>query len=567
MLKKSFKLKIILPIIIVFTVLVIVINIFLSIRFTAINSDLINDTLTANANSLTLFLDNSRANSRAAAVSMSRYYNVIRAINERNHDELLYMFTIAHELYNVNYFTITDENGIVLIRTHDPDNYGDSVINQQNIYDAINGKTSSYFEEGTVVKVSVRTGAPVYDFDGTLIGVVSAGIRFDTDSTVKDLKNHLNSDVTVFLDNMRIATTIYIDGSSIVGAAMDPYIENIVINNKLEYSGEANVLGKKYLAFYKPLINAQGEVFATFFTGLPMAGLTERSNLSIRDGIVLGLAVLAISILLLYFIISKISKPISVLSDNMACIADGDLSIEIDTKREDEIGKLGRSLQQISGTLHKLLEEIKYMLTEHERGNIDHHLNADNFNGSYKTLAKDILALATVSTTDKLTGIPNRRSFDNRLDLEWNRAKRDKTPLSLLMIDIDKFKVYNDAFGHQQGDLALQTIAASLTHLLKRSTDFAARWGGEEFTCLLPVTDAKHAISVAESIRAGIEKTVIPCIDERADKITVSIGINTLIPTSSCTIKSFLAAADIALYKAKEKGRNTTVAAEESIDM
>jgi len=567
MFKKSFKLKIIIPIITIFTVLVIIINIFLSLRFNAISTDLINDKLIANANSLSHYLDNSRANSRAAAVSMSRYPNAVNAIKERNHEELLYIFTLAHDLYNINYFTITDADGIVLARTHDPDNYGDSVANQQNVSDALGGMTSSYFEEGTVVKVSVRTGAPVYDTDGTLVGVVSAGVRFDTDYIVRELKELLNSDVTIFLGDVRIATTIYKGGYSIVGATMEPRIADIVIKNKNNYSGEADILGERYISFYKPLINSKGEVFAAFFAGSPLADLIERSNQSIRDGLILGLAGLNISLILLWVIITKISKPITLLSHNMSHIADGDLTIEIDTKRIDEVGILGQSLHKIAGVLHKLIEEIKYMLSEHERGNIDHFLNPDEFSGSYKTLAKDILALATLSTTDKLTGIPNRRSFDNRLDLEWNRAKRDKTPLSLLMMDIDKFKVYNDAFGHQQGDLALQTIAASISNLLKRSTDFVARWGGEEFACLLPVTDVKHALSVAENIRFGIENTMIPCVNGRADKVTISIGINTLIPTSDCTIKSFIAAADVALYKAKENGRNTIAASEDARDV
>jgi len=492
---------------------------------------------------------------------MSRYPNAIKAIKEHNRDELLYIFTVAHELYGVNYFTITDENGIVLARTHDPESYGDSVINQQNVYDAVNGRVSSYFEEGTVVKVSVRTGAPVYDEDGVLVGIVSAGVRFDTDNTVRALKELLNSDVTIFFDDVRIATTIYRDGKSIIGAKMEPRIADIVITNKTEYSGETDVLGERFIAFYKPLINAQGEVFATFFAGTPTSELTARLNLYIRDGITLGFAGLAVSIILLSLIISAISKPITVLSHNMSHIADGDLTVDINTKRDDEIGVLGKSLQKIADTLHKLLEEIKNMLSEHEKGNINHYLNADEFNGSYKTLANDILALATVSTTDKITGIPNRRSFDNRLNLEWNRAKRDKTPLSILMMDLDRFKLYNDAFGHQQGDLALQTIAASISHLLKRSTDFAARWGGEEFACLLPVTDMEHAISVAESIRTGIENTIIPCVDERADKVTISIGINTLIPDNDSTIETFVASADAALYKAKEAGRNTVAIA------
>jgi len=556
MLRKSFKLKILLPAVVIFIILVVILNVFLSLRFNAINSDLISEKLMANANSLSHYLENSRAHSRAAAVSMSRYTSVVNAIRERDREELLHLFTMAHDLYSVNYFTITDGEGIVLARTHDTENYGDSVINQQNIIDAMEGRISSYYESGTVVKVSIRTGAPVYDTDGTLIGVISAGVRFDTDSVVKELSNLLNADVSVFLGYQRIATTIYRDGINIAGTTMDPRIANVVLGSGLEYSGEVDILGERYIAHYKPLINAQGVAYATFFTGTPIGYMMDRSNMSIRDGIILGLAVLAVSIFLLYIIISKISKPVTILLHSMTDIANGNLDVEIDITSEDEIGVLGKSLKKVADILHKLLEEIKNMISEHETGNIDHYLNPDDFSGGYKVLANDIVTLATVSTKDQLTGIPNRRSFDNRLDLEWNRAMRDKTSLSIMMMDLDHFKNYNDTFGHRQGDLALQTIAASLTHLLKRSTDFAARWGGEEFVVLLPVTDSEHAQLVAESLRSGIEQTVIPCVDNRADKVTISIGLNTQIPTPGYSVGAFLAAADEALYEAKKSGRN-----------
>jgi len=562
MLKKSFKLKVILPITAIFVVLVVVINVFLSLRFSAISSDLISEKLIANANSLTLYLETSRANTRAAAISTSRYANVVDALKERDRDELLGIFSLAQDLYGVNYFTITDAEGIVLARTHDPDNFGDSVINQQNVSDAIDGKVSSYFEEGTVVKVSIRTGAPAYDTDGTLVGVISAGVSFDSGNTVRELKEHLNADVTIFLGFTRIATTIYKDGYSITGTTMDPHIAEVVIEQKKEYSGESDVLGERFIGFYKPLINAQGEAYATFYTGTALEDLINRSNNSIRDGIILGLVGLAVSILMVYLIISVISRPIDELLNNMTRIADGNLSVELNIKNEDEIGRLGRSLQKIADILHRLLDEIKLMINEHEKGNIDHCLNAEEFNGGYKALAHDILTLATVSTKDQLTGIPNRRSLDSRLDLEWNRAKRDKTPLSIVVMDIDHFKSYNDTFGHQQGDLALQTIASTMTHLLKRSTDFIARWGGEEFVALLPVTDAENARSVAERLRSGIEQTTIPCVDDRADKITISVGINTHIPGADCKIKDFFSAADSALYEAKKAGRNTVIAYE-----
>ena len=561
MFKKSFKLKIIIPTVAIFVLLLIIINIFLSIRFSEISAELISDKLLVNANSLSQYLDNSTSNTRAAAVSMARYPRVARAFQERDREALLEIFTLAQELYGVNYFTLTDADGVVLARTHYPESYNDSVLNQQNVMDAKNGRVSSYFETGTLVQVSIRTGAPVYDADGTLIGIISAGIRFDTDDTVHSLKELLNSDVTVFLNDAKIATTISRDGHSLVGTKMDPHVANVVIGERREFSGEVEIFGERYASFYKPLFNAHNEAFATFFAGTPVEELIDRTNKYILDGITIGLIGLIVSVVLLYIIVSAISKPIIVLSQNMADIANGNLTVDIDVKNEDEIGALGKSLQKVAFILHKLLEGIKEMISEHERGNVAYSLNAEEFNGGYRTLVNDILALSTISTTDKLTDIPNRRSFDNRMVLEWNRAMRDKTPLSLMLMDLDHFKRYNDSFGHQQGDLALQTIAASITHILRRSTDFAARWGGEEFVVLLPVTDSEHAVHIAETVRAGIETTIIPCVKDGADKVTVSIGVNTLIPTKDCSIDSFLEAADSALYKAKEAGRNTVFTA------
>jgi len=160
---------------------------------------------------------------------------------------------------------------------------------------------------------------------------------------------------------------------------------------------------------------------------------------------------------------------------------------------------------------------------------------------------------------DPLTKISNRRGFENRLNLEWSRALRDRTPVSILIMDIDKFKNYNDTFGHQQGDKALKTFADISAKALLRSVDFAARWGGEEFVVLLPGTDTDGAAEVAERIRKQIEGTVITTDDGDETSITVSIGVNSLVPDQDATIEDFIKKADQALYKAKETGRNRTV--------
>jgi len=161
-----------------------------------------------------------------------------------------------------------------------------------------------------------------------------------------------------------------------------------------------------------------------------------------------------------------------------------------------------------------------------------------------------------LSMIDQLTDMPNRRSFDDRLQIEWKQAIREQMPISMLMIDLDKFKVLNDTYGHQQGDIVLQTVAGIIMRSFRRPGDFAARWGGEEFIVLLPNTPLEGALELAENIRASIENTVVICAAGLPLKITLSIGVNSLVPEHGSPADVFISGADKALYAAKENGRN-----------
>ena len=167
-----------------------------------------------------------------------------------------------------------------------------------------------------------------------------------------------------------------------------------------------------------------------------------------------------------------------------------------------------------------------------------------------------------IGLIDPLTKISNRRGFENRLKVEWGRAHREGTPISFLIMDIDKFKNYNDTYGHQQGDVALKTFAEAASKTLMRAVDFAARWGGEEFVILLPGTDVEGAAGIAERVRENVEATVIYTEDGAETRITVSIGVNSIIPEDDSDVSDFISKADQALYKAKESGRNRFVISE-----
>jgi diguanylate cyclase (GGDEF)-like protein len=164
--------------------------------------------------------------------------------------------------------------------------------------------------------------------------------------------------------------------------------------------------------------------------------------------------------------------------------------------------------------------------------------------------------LEYLSLTDQLTGLPNRRNFDMRLDIEWRIAIREKQEISFLMLDIDHFKDYNDGYGHLQGDEVLFMIAKIIEHALKRPGDFVARWGGEEFAVLLSNTDASGALKIAESIRADVENMNVSLSNGVTAKLTVSIGVSTQIPEPDSSLDDFISAADKELYRAKGTGRN-----------
>jgi diguanylate cyclase (GGDEF)-like protein len=553
---KSFKSKIILPTILVLITLVVVLSFYFAVKFLSYSNSLIDEKIRTNFNTLKLHFAEAENLAQVASFSMAMNPEARKAVKSRNKHEIIKIFTSNYDKYRVDFFTICDSDGVVLVRTHQPQRFNDSLAHLRTIKDALNGQASSFFESGTVVKVSARAAAPMYDTDGSLLGVIAAGVRFDTDQAVDDLKRLTQSDVTVFIGDTRIVTTIITDGRRAVGTKMNPDIAKIVLDNKQEYIGDMEILHMDYKGFYKPVFDDKGNIFATFFVGHPTTELRHTTYMLIVKGIAIGIVGLIISIGLLYFIISALIRPVITLMKEMNEVAVGNMNVNIVVESNDEIGHLSEALQKVVSIFYKLLNDINIMIAEHKNGNTDYRIDVGHFQGDYKTLVTNILELADIGVKDHLTGLPNRRSFDNRLCLEWSHALRDKKPVSLLMVDLDRFKVYNDTFGHKQGDLALQETAKVFPHHTKREIDFAARWGGEEFVLLLPNTDSSGAMNIAEQIRRGIEGMTIPCADGRAAKITASIGVNTVIPKSDTDCELLILKADEALYQAKSAGRN-----------
>ncbi|MDJ1168247.1 diguanylate cyclase [Roseofilum sp. BLCC_M154] len=165
-----------------------------------------------------------------------------------------------------------------------------------------------------------------------------------------------------------------------------------------------------------------------------------------------------------------------------------------------------------------------------------------------------------LANTDGLTKVANRRQFDECLYQEWLRLKRDRLPLSLILCDVDYFKLYNDTYGHQAGDECLIQVARAIQHSVRRASDMVARYGGEEFVVLLPNTSEEGAKVVAQLIQSKIDDLQIPHKTSKVSSaVTMSLGISTLIPSAELSKESLIALADEALYEAKKNGRNQFV--------
>ncbi len=188
--------------------------------------------------------------------------------------------------------------------------------------------------------------------------------------------------------------------------------------------------------------------------------------------------------------------------------------------------------------------ELQYMQTQLEQTNLE---------------------LARLSTTDELTGLANRRRFDEVGPHEWMRALRKQEPLAVAMLDVDFFKIFNDRYGHQAGDQCLARIARALASGLRDGSDFIARYGGEEFVILLPGQNTQEAYDVLERLRKIVEAMEVPHLgSSTASVITVSVGFAAIVPEAGITLENLLEQADQCLYAAKRKGKNRVVGASEN---
>lgn len=276
-------------------------------------------------------------------------------------NQILSDLKVILENSDVDFVTVTDEKGMVLARTHEPEKKGDSVLSQVNVKLALEGKANSQVESGTQVKLAARSGVPVKNEKGDIVGVISIGYSLDSNKAVDYVKERFDCDATIFLGDTRLATTIMKDGNRVVGTKLDPSIAKIVLAND-NYSGEADILGSKYTVTYSPIIGDGNKAVGIIFTGKSKAESDAFKRDFIISTIIVSLIILCIVGIAVYMYVDyKISKPLIKAVSHFKLLADGDFTHEVSDKnlnRKDEIGDLTKGIVVMKHDLTTLIKKI-----------------------------------------------------------------------------------------------------------------------------------------------------------------------------------------------------------------
>ena len=285
--------------------------------------------------------------------------SVIRAMQEKGAaDALIRELAPSVKEFNMDFLTVTDESGKVIVRIHDQSK-GDNIAKQLNVQKALSGTVFGTIEEGPVIKFSARAGAPVQDEQGKIIGVISGGYDITKDAFLDQVKKLYGTDVTIFLGNERVATTLLKDGKRVIGTNLNEQISTVVLKQGQNYNARADIFGMDYFTSYLPLLGKDDKPIGVLF-----AGVSTDSFIAERTKMVFTIALIALGVSCLgavcaLYIAGKISNPIKAMLGNVQEVAAGNLTgEEIFVSSMNEIGQLGIEFNKMNKSLKELILQV-----------------------------------------------------------------------------------------------------------------------------------------------------------------------------------------------------------------
>ena len=328
-------------------------------------SDYVNETVTADTErslkGLAGEIEGKKRESLVKAKVLAEHPGVAAAVASNDTAATLALLSPLVKNLEVDFLTVTNAAGRVVARTHEPGKFGDSVTNQANVVAALKGAPGTFIEPGTVVKLSARSGVPIRNAAGAIVGVISAGYQLDSLSIIDHVKQLFGADFMIFLGDVRISTTIVQDGKRVIGTKLDPAIAKTVLVEGKSFQGAASILGQPYLTAYMPLVGPDQKNIGVLFAGqsvTKMEAAIARTRLIIGG---VGAVLLLIGLFAMFFVVRRITVPLGLAVDDLAQLGAGDFTATVPPemlKRKDEIGKLSVAINALTQNMRGLLRQI-----------------------------------------------------------------------------------------------------------------------------------------------------------------------------------------------------------------
>ncbi|MDR1755011.1 MAG: response regulator [Eubacterium sp.] len=366
-------------------------------------------------------LDSLKLDAKAVSSSISNNPNIISAAANKNREELLvYARTLQNDA-EIDFCTITDSSGVVIVRTHAPDKYGDSVLSQENIKSALYGQPLTVIEKGTVVSLSVRSGTPIIDDKGNILGVVSAGYRLDTERFVDSIKDTMGCEITIVLGDDRISTTILReDGTRAVGTKADAWIAETVLAGN-SYSGRIDILGRTAVARYTPIEGPNGQAIGMIFVGQYFDEELQTIWTFVQGGLIITFIIMVVSSAVILIVLGRIVTPIRAMTDAASALAVGDTDLEIDVNTNDEMRTLADAFNSMIDNTRRQVEIVEHIANGDLTVSLQVRSEKDIMNRALEKLS------ATIRTQNEMI----------RKEYERIQLMMDATPLASRLWDKD----------------------------------------------------------------------------------------------------------------------------------
>ena len=300
-------------------------------------------------------LEESKNDMKAKAVMLAVNPDVGRAVEARDTAQVLAIMGKILKEAPIDSVSISDNQGVVIARVHEPSKKGDSIAKQKNVSEALKGNVTSAIEPGPVIKISARAGAPVRNAQGQIVGVITTSVSLSKNETVDYAKKLFKVDTTLFLGDVRESTTIMLDGKRQVGTKLDPKIADIVLKQGKQFDGEATIFNTAYMTSYEPIVGPAGKPIGVQFAGKSLVDAHAARN---KMGMAVGVATLVALILAFVatlFMAKRITDPLRQMGE---ALASGDLTRTLDVNTKDEVGVMSQHFNTMVVELRKLVRQV-----------------------------------------------------------------------------------------------------------------------------------------------------------------------------------------------------------------